>query len=340
MEIARVALFGKLNSTAYRAIEGATVFCKLRGNPYVELVHWMHQLLQAPDSDLARIVTHFKLDAARLASDIAAALDRLPRGATSISNLSNDVEDAVERAWVYSTLMFGFSAIRTGTLFIAMLKTRSLCNVLMSISREFDKVSADVLTDNFAAVTGESPEQFLGANDGTQLQSSAARRRGGIFICYRRDDSAHATGRIFDRLIREFGRERVFKDVNSIPVGIKDYEAEIQAQLESTCVVLAVVGESWLSARDEGGRRRLDKEDDPVRIELKWGLDNEHIAVIPVLLDKVRMPDAVHLPEALKGFVRCQAANVRANLEFERDMESLLQGIRHCLAMSTRSAAD
>ena len=58
-EISRNALFGKLNPTTYRAIESATVFCKLRGNPYVELVHWLHQLLQLEDSDLHRIVRHF-----------------------------------------------------------------------------------------------------------------------------------------------------------------------------------------------------------------------------------------------------------------------------------------
>ena len=50
-EISRAALFGKLNSVAYKAIEAATVFCKLRGNPYVELAHWFHQLLQLQDSD-------------------------------------------------------------------------------------------------------------------------------------------------------------------------------------------------------------------------------------------------------------------------------------------------
>jgi type VI secretion system protein VasG len=55
-EISRVALFGRLNPLAYKAIESATVFCKLRGNPYVELVHWVHQILQVEDSDLHRIV--------------------------------------------------------------------------------------------------------------------------------------------------------------------------------------------------------------------------------------------------------------------------------------------
>ena len=79
-EISRVALFGKLNSLGYRAIESATVFCKMRGNPYVELVHWLHQLLQQQDSDLHRIIKHFNLDASRLAKDVVEALDRLPRG--------------------------------------------------------------------------------------------------------------------------------------------------------------------------------------------------------------------------------------------------------------------
>jgi type VI secretion system protein VasG len=87
-EITRVSLFGKLNSLAYKAIESATVFCKLRGNPYVELVHWFNQILQLPDSDLHHIVREFRIEPSRLARDMTAALDQLPRGATSISDLS------------------------------------------------------------------------------------------------------------------------------------------------------------------------------------------------------------------------------------------------------------
>ena len=139
-EISRSALFGKLNSVAYKAIEGATVFCKLRGNPYVELVHWIQQILQSPDSDMHRIVRHFEVDSSRLAKDITEALDRLPRGATSISDLSTHVENAVERGWVYSTLMFGDVRVRTGHLMVGMLKTPSLRNALMAISRHFEAV--------------------------------------------------------------------------------------------------------------------------------------------------------------------------------------------------------
>ena len=88
-EISRVALFGKLNSVAYKAIEGATVFCKLRGNPYVELAHWIAQIVQAENTDIHCIVRHFEIDASRLSADITAALDKLPRGATAISDLND-----------------------------------------------------------------------------------------------------------------------------------------------------------------------------------------------------------------------------------------------------------
>src|ERR1700742_2610310 len=96
-DIRRTALFSKLTPLAYKSVEGATLFCKMRGNPYVELVHWIHQLFELPDSDLRRIANHFQIEASRLAQDLTAALDRLPRGATSVSDLSVQVEETVER---------------------------------------------------------------------------------------------------------------------------------------------------------------------------------------------------------------------------------------------------
>jgi type VI secretion system protein VasG len=168
-DISRVALFGKLNSLAYKAVEGATVFCKLRGNPYVELEHWLNQILQNQDSDAHRIVKHFGIDGSRLAKDMTDALDRLPRGSTSISDLSTHLEHAVERAWVYGTLMFGESRVRTGHLLVALLKTPSLRNVLFNISRQFDRIKVDDLTDEFTKVTAGSPEEHLTAADGSSL---------------------------------------------------------------------------------------------------------------------------------------------------------------------------
>ncbi len=173
-EISRTALFGKLNPVAYRAIEGATVFCKLRGNPYVELVHWLHQILQAQDSDIHRIVRHFELDASRFASDVTAALDKLPRGATSISDFSPNIEEAVERGWVYATLMLGEGQVRTGHLVLGALKTTTLRNALYAISRQFERVKAETLGDEFAKLLAGSPEAALAATDGSGVPGEAS----------------------------------------------------------------------------------------------------------------------------------------------------------------------
>jgi type VI secretion system protein VasG len=177
-DISRVALFGKLNSLCYRAIESSTVFCKLRGNPYVEMAHWLHQILQLQDSDLLRLLQHFDLDQAVLARDLTAALDRLPRGATAVTDLSSQVEETVERAWVFGTLMFGESQVRSGHLLVGMVKTSSLRNALLGISRQFDKIKPDALTEQFAAVLKASPEARLQASDGFQANAAPGEASG------------------------------------------------------------------------------------------------------------------------------------------------------------------
>ncbi len=175
-EISRAALFGKLNRIAYRSIESATVFCKMRGNPYVELVHWFHQILQLQDSDLQPLIREFSLDPARLAKDLTEALDALPRGSTSISDLSAHVEEAVERGWVYGSLLFGESQIRTGHLVVGVLKTPGLKNALLRMSGEFAKITIDRLTERFAKMLGASPEATLGA-DRRQRGAGRGQRR-------------------------------------------------------------------------------------------------------------------------------------------------------------------
>ena len=162
-DISRVALFSKLDPLAFKAMESAAAFCKLRGNPYVELAHWIHQILQTPASDLHLIVRAFDLDATTLARDLMASLDRLPRGATAITDLSAHLEDATERAWVWTTLKFGASQVRTSHLLVAMLKTRDLRNALLALSREFDKVKVDVLVEDLARIVSGSPESVAEA---------------------------------------------------------------------------------------------------------------------------------------------------------------------------------
>ncbi|MDE2145278.1 MAG: type VI secretion system ATPase TssH [Burkholderiales bacterium] len=173
-EINRVTLFGKLNAPTYKAVEGATVFCKLRGNPYVEFEHFLAQLLQAADSDWHRVIQHAQLDMSALAKDLTAALDRLPRGATSLSGIAENIADAIERGWVYGTLLYGDHAVRSGYLLVGMLKTRNLRNALVAISRQFEKLKADELSDALPKIIAGSPEDGQGASDGSSGGSSAA----------------------------------------------------------------------------------------------------------------------------------------------------------------------
>jgi len=164
-DISRTASFGKLNPLAYKAIEGATVFCKMRGNPLVELQHWLMQILNAPDSDLHRIIRHYDLDTAAIARELTQSLDRLPRGASSISDISSFIDTAVERGWLYGSLMFGEQQVRTGHLLVGMLKTAPLRGALSGITKQFDKLPVDDLCSKFASLLKDSPEEGSSASE-------------------------------------------------------------------------------------------------------------------------------------------------------------------------------
>ncbi len=165
-EISRASLFGKLNPLMFKTAEGAVTFCKLRGNPNVELVHWLLQIVNLPDSDLHRILRHFEVDSSRLVADLQTALERLPRGASTIEDFSEHLPYAVKEGWMYGTLLFGESQVRSGYLLVGLLKNDRLRDVLTRTSREFAKVKVEALTDDFARIVKGSPEETLGASDG------------------------------------------------------------------------------------------------------------------------------------------------------------------------------
>ena len=175
-EISRARLFTKLAPTAFKALESATVFCKLRGNPYVELVHWFFHLAQVERSDIQELIKAFGLDPARLQADLTRSLDALPRGASSISDLSSHIDDAVERGWTYASIMFGASQVRSAHLVVGALKTTGLRNALLGISREFERIKVDTLIEDFDALLAgsvESAEAPASAGDGPGVASSA-----------------------------------------------------------------------------------------------------------------------------------------------------------------------
>ncbi|KML49290.1 ATPase AAA [Burkholderia cepacia] len=213
MTISRQALFGKLGVQLYRGIESATNFCKLRGNPFVELIHWLHQLLQQPDGDLQRIVRHAGIDRNTLERDFARALSALPAGASSISDFSSHVESAIERAWVLATLEHGDRRVRGAWLIAALVSTPDLRRVLLAISPAFGKIPVVGLADLLPAWIAGSPEaaddpydrsEWLPATPGDASGAMPGSPKGGSLERYCTDLTARARAGEIDPVI---GRE-------------------------------------------------------------------------------------------------------------------------------------
>jgi len=131
---------------------------------------------------------------------------------------------------------------------------------------------------------------------------------------------------MYDRLVAEFGREHVFKDVDDIPLGV-DFAEHLDKAVGQCQVVLVIIGKTWTTVVDEDGNRRLDNPDDFVRIEVESAL-TRGIPVIPVLLEGVRMPNRGQLPKSLHPLVRRNGTQVGYDPRFHTDMNRLIKGLQ------------
>ncbi|MCC6714970.1 MAG: PASTA domain-containing protein [Gammaproteobacteria bacterium] len=147
----------------------------------------------------------------------------------------------------------------------------------------------------------------------------------GIFISYRRSDSAGHTGRLFDRLRATFGERRVFIDVCDIDAG-SDFARTIERRIGACDVLLAIIGREWLDSRNAGGGRRLEEAGDFVRQEIAAAL-RRGLVVIPVLVEQARMPAAAELPAALRELAGRNAFALRDE-RWDGDVEQLIGQIR------------
>ena len=159
---------------------------------------------------------------------------------------------------------------------------------------------------------------------------------GRIFISYRREETAYPAGWLFDRLADHFAGGQVFKDVDSIQLG-DDFVEVITRAVGSCDVLLALIGDEWLTITDEHGRRRLDNPDDFVRLEIEAALARK-VRVIPILVDGARMPRADELPDSLSKLVRRQALELSPS-RFDFDTSRLLRVLDTTLA-EVRTAQD
>ena len=155
------------------------------------------------------------------------------------------------------------------------------------------------------------------------LETAEAAR--GIFLCYRRDDSAHVTGRIRDRLLASFGEGSVFQDVDDIPLGV-DFRRHIETTLRQCHSMVAVIGRNWLRSRGRSGLR-LHDEGDFVRQEIAVALQRG-VQIVPVLVDGAVMPRAHQLPPDISELSFRAGTMVRRDPDFHRDVDKLTVALR------------
>jgi formylglycine-generating enzyme required for sulfatase activity len=157
-----------------------------------------------------------------------------------------------------------------------------------------------------------------------------------IFISYRRADSKYVVDRIRDRLIAAYGDEAVFRDIESIPLGLNF--SDVLDEATSTCnVMLVVIGPQWVGITDAHGNKRLFDPGDYTRLEVETGLRNKEILVIPVLVMNASMPGSKDIPESLGDLLFRNAISVRNDPDFNPDMQRLIQGIDRFIGVAPLS---
>jgi TIR domain-containing protein len=151
-----------------------------------------------------------------------------------------------------------------------------------------------------------------------------------IAISYRRADTSAIAGRIFDRLVAHFGKDALFMDIDSIPVGV-DFRSHIEKTLQHVDVLIAIVGVNWLAIGADG-KARINEENDPVRLEIKTAVERK-TPIIPVLVEGAKMPSSLHLPAEFGNFAFLNAAEVSSGRDFRTHTDRLIGAINQILGI-------
>jgi hypothetical protein len=166
---------------------------------------------------------------------------------------------------------------------------------------------------------------------------SSLRSRGGVFISYRREETAANAGRLYDRLSDRYGENRVFMDVDSIAVGV-DFTRAIKEAVYQCSVMLALIGRDWSVIADSTGKRRIDNPDDFVRVEIETALQRD-IRVVPVLVDGAALPQADDLPPSLRPLLRRQALEL-SHTGFRSEVSRLIVAVDEILEIEPDRPAE
>lgn len=160
---------GKLNQVGYDTFMQALRHAKGAGNRNLELEHWLLKMLQMPGNDVALTVDHFKLDLAKLLTDLNAVVSGFAGNKTEMPGISENIFEALEKGWYDATLFFGETQIRTGHILSAVLTEPKLSRTLHGISKQFKLIDADLLTNEHRKIWLQSVEESMRPMDGSGL---------------------------------------------------------------------------------------------------------------------------------------------------------------------------
>ena len=155
------SLFAKLNETSRTATESAAALCLSEQHYDVEVEHLLLQLLDSSDNDLPAILRHYDVVAERLQAQLVTALGTFKKGNTRTPALSPHITRMIEQAWVLASIEFGQGQIRTAHLLQALLDDAELRRVVIASAPELEKINADDLRLNLAALVEGSAESKL-----------------------------------------------------------------------------------------------------------------------------------------------------------------------------------
>jgi hypothetical protein len=318
-------LIGRLNPTVRTVLEGAAGLCLERTHHDIEVEHFLVKLLESTDSDFFRIARHFELDKARLSAELTRSLDRLKVGNPRTPAINSLLTDALTKAWTYGSIELAATVIRTGFVVFALVADDELSRVVSEFSKEMRKIDPEALRRGFAEIVAGSAE-------GEPVVSAAAgsgvpRISGGphIFISYRREDSPFYADFLFALLRAEVPDVRVFRDSDTLQPGMV-FSEKIEETVAACDILLAVIGKKWFGAK-EGGRRRIDQEDDWVRLEIAAAL-RLNKWVIPCLVGGAKMPSKETLPPDLAALSQRHGV-LFSQKELRRDVEELVESLKN-----------
>lgn len=155
----------------------------------------------------------------------------------------------------------------------------------------------------------------------------------GVFISYRRADTAAYTGRLYDYLTDHFHSDRIFMDVEGIGAGER-FSTALDSALASSAAVIVMIGPRWVSIEGSDGKRRLDDPADWVRIEVSTSLKRD-IKVFPVLVGGASLPAARELPDCLVDLIGRNSREL-SDTRWDYDAKELMRHVRAALDESRR----